>query len=214
MHSTGKKGKGGGNFYLVRNAVRQQLELIVLLRGMAVGRLPHQLPHVPGGLGLVERESRPRRPPWPFDPEPLPQMLHRQRLEARQAAVQHAGDDVDEVLRVLACGQEGFDAELLEPAVGLGGGRVAAHDGDHFGGELEGGALELDASRGDVEAEAKVDVDDVAGLVDHDVAVVAVFELQEIRDDAVGGHGFHKIVACHLEAGRILAAVFGDEVIV
>ena len=116
-------------------------------------------------------------------------------------------------LRVRARRQKGFDAEFLEPNVGLGG-RGSAHDGDHLGGEFEGGALESDASGRDVEAEAKVDVQDVARVVDHDVSVMAVFELEEVRNDGIGGHAFHEIVAGFLKAGGCLGAVFGDEVFV
>lgn len=40
------------------------------------------------------------------------------------------------------------------------------------------------------------DVDDVALLVQHDVAVVSVLDLQQEQQEAVGGHASDKIVAC------------------
>lgn len=47
-----------------------------------------------------------------------------------------------------------------------------------------------------VETEAKVDVEDVAFGIDHDVSVVTVFELQEVSYDRVSGHARDEIVAC------------------
>lgn len=40
------------------------------------------------------------------------------------------------------------------------------------------------------------DVDDVALLVQHDVAVVPVLDLQQEQQEAVGGHASDKVVAC------------------
>lgn len=40
------------------------------------------------------------------------------------------------------------------------------------------------------------DVDDVALLVQHDVAVVPVLDLQQEQQEAVGGHASDEVVAC------------------
>jgi hypothetical protein len=94
---------------------------------------------------------------------------------------------VAEVLTVLSTSKESFNSKFLEPTVRLRLVRVcgvlARHDSDHFGCEFEGCAFEFDTARCDVKAETKVNVDDVAGVVNHDVAVVAVFELEEETDD-------------------------------
>ena len=140
-------------------------------------------------------------------------MGNRFRLEAGQAAVEHGEDHVREMVGVAARGEKGLDGELFEPAKGLRLGR-AAHDGDHLGRELEGGALEADAAGGDVKAEAKVNVQDVAGVVNHDVAVVPVLELQQVADHAVGGHALDKVAPRFLKRNRLLAAKLGQKVVV
>lgn len=91
---------------------------------------------------------------------------------------------------------------------------AAAHDGYHFRGKFERGTFETDTAGSDVKAEAKVDVDYVAGFVDHDVSVVTVLELQEVGDDGVGSHALDEVGACFLESSGFFASVFGDEVIV
>ncbi len=58
---------------------------------------------------------------------------------------------------------------------------IPAHDIDELLGELEVGALEAHVlARRPVEDEPEVDVDDVAPIVDHDVAIVTVLDLKDI----------------------------------
>lgn len=202
MERKRKKQKKEGIARLKRNAVGKQLELVVnastVARVALLDKIPHKVRRLP--LRLVHDEA-------------IPEILHALGLEARQAAVHHELDNLAELFAVLAAGEEGLYAELLKGLEALVVGR-AAHDGHHLAGELEGGALELDAAGRNVEAEAKVNVEDVAGVVNHDVAVVAVFELQQEGDDGVGGHGFDKVAAGLLEAEGVLVAVFGDKVVV
>lgn len=140
-------------------------------------------------------------------------MLHRLRLEAGQARVQHGDDNVRQVFAVLSGSQKGLDAELLEPPVRL---RVcgATHDRNHFLCQLERSTLKLDATRGNVEAETKVDVQNMTCVINHNVSVVTILELKEVGDDAVGCHTLDKVVAGFLESNGILAAVLGDKVVV
>ena len=118
-----------------------------------------------------------------------------------------------QLLRVEPRSQKRLDAQLLEPAEGLRA-RGAAHDGDHFARQLERRPLEADPAGGDVEAEAEIDVQDVACIVDHDVAVVPVLELQQVGDDAVGGHALDEVVPSLLETDRVFAPILRCEVVV
>ena len=118
-----------------------------------------------------------------------------------------------QLLRIQPRGQKRLDAQLLEPLERLRA-RRPAHHSDHFARQLERGPLELDSAGGNVEAEAEVDVQDVARVVDHDVAVMPVLELQQVGDDAVGGHALDEVVPSLLEPDRVLAAVLRGKVIV
>jgi len=61
-------------------------------------------------------------------------------------------------------------------------------DLDHFCGELEGSLLEFDTLTWGVgEKEAEVDVHDVPCDVNHDVAIVTIFDLKDVADEGVGG---------------------------
>ncbi len=71
--------------------------------------------------------------------------------------------------------------------------RVGVHDLKQLASQLEGRSLKVDTTRGVAEHEAKVDVDDVAPLVQHDVAVMPVLDLQEEADQAVTCHALYKI---------------------
>lgn len=59
--------------------------------------------------------------------------------------------------------------------------------------QLERGRFKVDPSRGVAEHEAEVDVDDVALLIQHDVAVVPVLDLQEVADQAVTCHALCEV---------------------
>src|ERR1700722_11767491 len=91
---------------------------------------------------------------------------------------------------------------------------VPAHHSDHFRRELEWGALKLDATWRDIETESEVDVQDVALVVDHDIAIMPVLELQQIAHNAVCCHRFDKFRPRLLEAHRVLTSVFRNKVIV
>jgi len=120
---------------------------------------------------------------------------------------------VAQVIAVLPSSQVGLDGKLFEPAVRLR--RCgAAHYRDHFGSELEGRALELDTTRRDVKAEAEINVDDMACIVNHDVSVMPILELQQETDDAIRSHTLHKVGSCLLESDAILVTVARHEVVV
>ena len=66
--------------------------------------------------------------------------------------------------------------------------RPAVHATEHLDileRELERRSLEADVPRRVREHEPEVDVDEVAVAVDQDVAVMSVFDLEEVRDDGV-----------------------------
>lgn len=83
--------------------------------------------------------------------------------------------------------------------------------GNHFVGEFEGGAFEGYTAGGNVEAEAEIDVEDMTFGIDHDVAVMTVFELQEIGDDRISCHTRDEVVTSLLELGTVGAIVFAHE---
>ena len=51
-------------------------------------------------------------------------------------------------------------------------------------------------------------------FIDHDVAIVSVFDLQDVADDAVGGQTFREVQPSLLELGWGLVAVPFQEVLV
>lgn len=71
--------------------------------------------------------------------------------------------------------------------------RVGVHDFKQLSGQLEGCGLKVDAPRGVAEHEAKVDVDDVASLIQHDIAIVPVLDLHEEAHKAVACHALYKV---------------------
>ena len=62
----------------------------------------------------------------------------------------------------------------------------SAHNGNHFFSEFEVGIFKSEVvSWGNIENEAEVDVDDVATFIDEYVAVMPVFDLENVADDGV-----------------------------
>lgn len=56
------------------------------------------------------------------------------------------------------------------------------------------------------------DVDNVPGIVDHDVAVVSVLDGQQISDDRIGSHRLDKVDPCLLELVPALDAKLENKV--
>lgn len=188
--------------HLVRDSVRDQLESIIRAGTVTARALANQATHVISRLSLSSIEN-----------ESVAEILDSLGFETRQSTVQHQLNNMAQVVTVLSCRKIGLNSELLKPSVRLAR-SAATHDRDHLGGKLEGGALKFDATGGDVEAESEVNVDDMTRIVDHDVAIVSVFELQQKTDDAVRGHGFDEVATCGLEADAVFVAIAADEVIV
>ena len=65
--------------------------------------------------------------------------------------------------------------------------------------EFERGGLESDISRRVGKHETKIDVDEMSVAVEEDVAVVSVFDLEEVGDEGVACEGFGKVA---LGAGK------------
>ena len=59
--------------------------------------------------------------------------------------------------------------------------------------EFERGSLESDISRRVGQHETKIDMDEVSVAVEEDVAVVSVFDLEEVGDEGVACEGFGKV---------------------
>ena len=82
--------------------------------------------------------------------------------------------------------------------------RVGVHDLQQLTSQLEGRSFEVHTTRGVAEHEAEVDVDDVASLVEHDVAVMPVLDLQEEANQAVPCHALYKVSLGLQALGRSL----------
>ena len=187
---------------LVRDSIGDQLESIIRARRVTARTLTDQPTHIIRRLPLrlIQHKS-------------ISEVLDSLWLKARQPTIQHQLNNMTQVIAMLATRKKCLDGELLEPLVALRG-SGAAHDSDHLGGKLERSALEFDPTGRDIEAESEVDVDDVTPIVDHDIAVMSVFELQQERDDAVRRHALDEIRPRFLEANAILVAVAAHEVVI
>ena len=87
-------------------------------------------------------------------------------------------------------------------------------DGDVFGSQFEGCFLEFNAFAGGVrEEEAEIDVDYVTVFVDHDVAVVAVLDVEDIADEGIRGKGLDEVEASSFIALRGLRAKVVEKVV-
>ena len=84
---------------------------------------------------------------------------------------------------------------------------MSAHDVDHLVRQFERVWFEAHAAGSDVEQEAEVDVHDVSFAVKHNVAVVAIADLENVADDGVGCHGLDKVEAGLLERDAVLVTV-------
>ena len=92
---------------------------------------------------------------------------------------------------------------------------ITAHDIDELLGELEVGALEPHVlARRPVEDEPEVDVDDVAPIVDHDVAIVTVLDLKDIAHYGVGWETLYEVQPRQLELCWLLSAKLLKEVLI
>lgn len=118
------------------------------------------------------------------------------------------------MLLVLPHHQECLDHQVQVQAERLTVDRPA-HDFDHLLSQLEFGTFELHIpGRGDIEDKAEINVDEVALVVDEDVAVMPVLYLQDVRDNRVGRLRLYEIVAGLLEIQVVFRAEFVDEVLV
>ncbi|GIX62932.1 octaprenyl-diphosphate synthase, putative [Babesia caballi] len=168
------------------DSVREALEVVVLYGGEVVQRLLDHRDdpvdtHV---LGEVQHE-------------PVAEHVHRvggPGGEARHLVrVGHHLDQQHDAVHVLPRLEQPADDERLEVVEVV---RVLAPNHvDVLLGELEGRRLEADVAGGVGEAEAVVDVDDVALAVQQNVPVVPVADLQEVRDDGVGGVALDEVLA-------------------
>lgn len=99
---------------------------------------------------------------------------------------------------MLPRGDQSLQYQILE--LGVSRRLIAAHDLDEFGRQLERAGLEAEIAGRRRQHEAEVDVYDVAVAVQQDVAVVAILDLDEIADEAVGRAALDEIFLGHEEA--------------
>lgn len=57
----------------------------------------------------------------------------------------------------------------------------------------------------------RTDMDNMAFSVDHNVAVVAIFDLENVAGNRVRSHRLNKVQSSPLEGHCILSAILGDE---
>ena len=87
---------------------------------------------------------------------------------------------------------ESHELSVLSELLGV----DAAQDLNHLGCQLEWSLFEFNAlARCVWEQEAEVDVHDVPEDVHHDVAVVAVLDLEDVADETVSGQGLAEVVS-------------------
>mmetsp|Transcript_1418 Transcript_1418/g.4234 ORF Transcript_1418/g.4234 Transcript_1418/m.4234 type:complete len:273 (-) Transcript_1418:380-1198(-) len=189
------------------DAVEQALVDVILAGAPAVQALPNEPQHVIHDLSLSQVGG-----------EAAAEGGHGagSGLEAGEAAVLHHLHQQQQPVRMLACRQKPPDAQHLEVVEQLGGAAVGVgvHDLQQLPGELEWSRLEVDAPRGVAQHKPEVDVHQVARLVHQDVAVVPVLDLQQVGDQAVGGHALHERPLRHCplwsargsKAGKVVVA--------
>lgn len=54
-------------------------------------------------------------------------------------------------------------------------------------------------------------VNNVAFSVDHDVAVVSIFDLKDVASHRIRSHGLDEVQASLLESDSVRVSIFGDE---
>jgi hypothetical protein len=114
--------------------------------------------------------------------------------ETREITVfPHHLDILDDVMSMPLHGSEPQKQELFEIVEHIG--VEASHQVDVLLREFEGGLLEVHVAGGDPEQEAEVDVQDVAVGVDQDVAVVPVFDEEQVADQRVPGQAVCEVFA-------------------
>mmetsp|Transcript_28768 Transcript_28768/g.81141 ORF Transcript_28768/g.81141 Transcript_28768/m.81141 type:complete len:471 (+) Transcript_28768:128-1540(+) len=123
------------------------------------------------------------------------------------ALVHHDLHETERDLRIGAGLQESFDEETLEFLVAIG--ILASHDFDVLVGEFERCAFHAEfVSRCHSHGETEIDEDQMSLRVDHDVAVVAVLQAEEVGDQRVGGQTPHEVLLGLLE-GLAVGTIVG-----
>jgi len=135
-------------------------------------------------------------------------------FEAGEAAVEHERDEVQELLAVLSDCQVSLNRACYIELIGLGL-VVPAEDVDEFLGELEVRALKAHVfAWRPVKDKAKVNVNYMASIVNHDVAIMAVLDLKDVAHDRVGRETLNEVEASHLELSCVLVSELLKEVLV
>lgn len=92
---------------------------------------------------------------------------------------------------------------------------VPTHDVNELLGQFEIGALKAHVfARGPIEDEPEIDVDDVAPIIDHDVAIVSVLDLKDVANHRIGREGFYEVEPCKLEFIAVLVPELFEEILV
>lgn len=89
----------------------------------------------------------------------------------------------------------------------------ATHNLDHFNGEFEISRFEFHISCGrNIKDEPEIDMDQVAFVVDQNIAIMSIFNLKNVGYDGIGGLASNKVLACHLEIRRVFLSELINEV--
>jgi hypothetical protein len=135
-------------------------------------------------------------------------------FEAREAAVEHQRDEVQELLVMLSDGQVCLDSACYIELIGLSF-VITTKDVYEFFGKLEVCTFKTHVfAGGPIEDKAKVNVNDVPSIVNHNVAIVAVLDLKYIAHYRVGRKTFDEVEASHLEFSCMLIPKLLKEVLV
>jgi hypothetical protein len=97
------------------------------------------------------------------------------------------------------CEEAAADLEVVKHLRGASLG-VGVQHLQQLTGEFEGGGLKVDTPRGVGQHEAKINVNEMAHIVQQDIAVVPVLYLEQVADNAVGSHALREVALGRLTA--------------
>jgi len=135
-------------------------------------------------------------------------------FETRIAGVEDQFYQSHELVSMLSHCQESLDRHFDEQSVCFGF-RTASKDVDVLLGELEIYAFKTHIlSRRPVKHEPKVNMDQMAVIVNHDVSVVPIFDLQDVGDYTVSGQTADEIVSGRSELLRMFVSILLQKVLI
>jgi hypothetical protein len=182
---------------LIQDAVAHVLELVVLSRAPRVERTRDQRLGVCDALALREIHCK----------SLFERVNHGlTSLQTGQTrARQHNLDQGHDALLMFAHLEEALDKYGLEVAEG--GTLRPAHQINVLARQFERRRFEVESTGRVPQHEAVVDVDQMSLLVEHDVAVVTVFDLQQVAHDGIARQAVHELFHCLAVARTVRRSV-------